>query len=355
MNTEAWWNLCKTIIAGILIAVAAFIGLEYLLPPLFPFIIALVCASLIRPCAAWCRRRIGIGAKPVSVIMILGFFTLLCLLLWTTGSRLATECAKFLVALTKSSNGMGSPLRKLVLLLEELKDKLPIGSSDDGGIDIYKMAEEFISGSAAKLSSAAADIAAAFIKKLPSALIATGVCFIALFYLALDYEGATAAVREFLPSDTGERFVSGYRRVSRALWKYLRAYFTIMLVTFAELYLGFVLLRIEYALLFASVTAIVDFLPILGVGTVLIPWSGAAFLTGNYRIGTGLLIIYAFATIVRQFLEPKIVGDFIGTHPVIALLGVYVGLRLFGIGGMIAAPIILYLIRVLRTEDKKSP
>lgn len=349
MNTEAWWNLCKTIIAGILISVAAFIGLEYLLPPLFPFIIALVCASLIRPCAAWCKKHLGIGAKPVSVIMILGLFALLCLLLWTTGSRLVSECAKFLVTLTKDT-GVGSPLQKLTETLDGLKDKLPIGSSESG-VDFYKLAEDFIAQSASKLSSAAADIAAAFIKKLPSALIATGVCFIALFYLALDYEGATAAVRDFLPADMGEKMVSGYRRVSRALWKYLRAYFIIMLVTFAELYLGFVLLRIEYALLFASVTALVDFLPVLGVGTVLIPWSGAAFLTGDYRLGIGLLVIYGFATVVRQFIEPKIVGDFIGTHPVIALVGVYLGLRLFGIGGMIAAPIILYLIRALRTES----
>ena len=348
MNTEAWWNLCKTIIAGILISLAAFIGFSYLLPPLFPFIIALVCASLIRPCAAWCKKRLKIGAKAVSLVMILGLFALLCLLLWTAGSRLIEETGKFLVNLSENAASPSSPLHRLTEKIQSLGDKFTPDKA--GGIDFNAIASDFIKNSAAKLSSFAADIAAAFIKKLPSAVISTGVCFIALFYLTLDFEGAAAAVKEFLPSGFCGKIVSCYRRVSHALWEYLRAYFTVMLVTFAELYLGFTLLRIEYALLFASVTAIVDFLPVLGVGTVLIPWGGAALLLGDFRLGIGLLIIYAVCTVVRQFVEPKIVGDFIGTHPVIALAGVYVGLKLFGLAGMIAAPIILYLIRALRTE-----
>ena len=350
MNTEAWWNLCKTIIAGILIAAAAVIGFRYLLPPMLPFIIALVTASFIRPCATWCRRHLGLGAKPVSIIMILAILSLICLLIWAAGSRLIEESAKFLLNLTENSSSPDSPVYRLTKMIESFRDKLPL--PEDGGIDIYGITTELIRSGTEKLSSSLASGAASFIKKLPAALIGTGVCFIALFYLTLDYGGASSAAKSFIPQSFGEKIISGYRRVSRALGEYLRAYFLIMLITFAELYLGFTVLRIEYALLFASVTAIVDFLPLLGVGTVLIPWGGAALLLGDYKLGIGLFVIYAVVCTVRQFVEPKIVGNFIGTHPVIALAGVYTGLKLFGFAGMIAAPIILYLVKALRQEEK---
>lgn len=348
MNTEAWWNLCKTIIAGILISLAAVIGFKYLLPPLLPFIVALVISSFIRPAAKWCRRHLGLGAAPVSVIMILGLLVLICLLIWAAGSRLIEETAKFLVSITENSSSPDSPIYRLTKMIEGIREKLPLPDEGGGTIDLYKITTELLNSGTAKISSVLANGAASFIKKLPSAILSSGICFIALFYLTLDYAGASSAVRDFFPSGMGEKLISGYRRVSHALWEYLRAYFLIMLVTFAELYLGFTLLKIEYSLLFAIVIALVDFLPLLGVGTVLIPWGTAALLLGNYRLGIGILVIYAVVCVIRQFIEPKIVGNFIGTHPVVALAGVYAGLKLFGFVGMIAAPIILYLVKALR-------
>lgn len=350
MNTEAWWNLCKTIIAGILISLAALIGFRYLLPPLLPFIVALVISSFIRPAAKWCRRRLGLGAAPVSVIMILGLLVLICFLIWAAGSRLIEETAKFLVSITENASSQNSPIYRLTEIFGGIREKLPL--PDEGGtFDLYKITEELLRSGTEKISSALASGAASFIKRLPSAVLSSGICFIALFYLTLDYSGASSAARDFLPSDNADKLISGYRRVSHALWEYLRAYFLIMLVTFAELYLGFTLLKIEYSLLFAIVIAIVDFLPLLGVGTVLIPWGAAALLLGNYRLGIGILVIYAVVCVIRQFIEPRILGNFIGTHPLIALAGVYAGLKLFGFVGMVAAPIILYLIKALRASD----
>ncbi len=347
MNTEAWWNLCKTVISGILLSVTAVIGFKYLLPPALPFIIALAVASLVRPASKWCKDHLGIGARPVSVVIILGLLGLICFLIWATGTRLIEETGKFLIALSENSHSEDSPLGRLTAMFEGLREKLPL-SDKESSVDLYTLAMGFIKSGTEKISSAAAAGVASFIKKLPSAIITWGICFIAMFYLTLDYDRAAKAVKDFLPSGTGDKIVNGYRKVSDALWKYLKAYLTIMLVTFAELYLGFTLLRVEYSLLFAIVTSIVDILPILGVGTVLIPWGIAALLLGNLNLGIGLFILYAVVCLIRQFLEPKIVGDFIGTHPLVALMGVYFGLKLFGFAGMIAAPIVLYLMKALK-------
>jgi len=354
MKTETWWKLCKTLTSVILLSAVAVIGFKYLLPPLLPFILALIISSFIRPAAKWCKKHLGLGAKPVSVIIILAILTLLCLLIWATGTRLISECAKFLVNLSENSSSPDSPLSKLTQMAEGLREKLPLDQDEKNGIDLYKLITELISTGTSKLSSSLATFVGDLIKALPSALFAFGVCFIALFYLTLDFDGAVAAIRDFLPSGGGDRMLNGYRKIRTALGEYFRAYLLIMLVTFAELYLGFTIIGIEYPLLFAVITALVDILPLLGVGTILIPWSAGAFLLGDYKLGIGIIVIYAIVCVVRQFIEPRIIGDFIGTHPVVALAGVYIGLKLFGIVGMIAVPILLYLAKALKEEKSEN-
>lgn len=355
VNGEAWWRLCKTIIAGILISAAAVIAFRYLLPALLPFILAFAAAVCIRPCAQWCKKRLKVGAGVASVTMILVLFTLMCLVVYATGARLVGECGKFLVSISDTAENDSSPIARLGAMIEGLGERFPfLRGSRGGAIDVYELVTGFVRAGAEKLSAAFAVWAGTLIKSLPSALFSIGICFIAMFYLTLDYDGAVAALREFLPSGTHGRAAEVYRRMIHALWEYLRAYLLIMLVTFAELYLGFTIIGVEYALLFAVVIAVVDFLPLLGTGTVLIPWGAAELLLGEYRRGIGLFVIYAVICVVRQFIEPRIVGNFIGTHPVVALIGVYAGLKLFGVIGMIAAPIILYLVKTLREGDANS-
>lgn len=356
MTTEAWWKLCKVIISGILISAAAVIGFKYLLPTLLPFILAIAVSSCIRPCALWCKRRFKIGAGIVSALMILVIFTLVCVIVYSATARLLSECTKFLVNVSKSAGEKGSPISRLGELLGNIGERFSFTGDSDGGVDLYGILTGVINAGIQKISATFATWAAAFIRALPSALLSVGICFIAMLYLTLDYDGAVCAVRELLPKRGHSRAAEIYRKLTHALWEYLRAYLLIMLITFAELYLGFTILRIEYSFLFAIVIAAVDFLPLLGTGTVLIPWAASELLLGEYKRGIGILIIYGAVCVIRQLIEPRIVGNFIGTHPLVALLGVYTGLKLFGVIGMIAAPIILYLIKAMRKgEMPQSP
>ena len=358
MNAEAWWRLCKAIIAGILVSAAAVISFRYLLPALLPFILAFAAAACIRPCALWCKRRLKIGAGIVSVAMILVIFTLMCFVVYAAGARLVGECGRFLVSVSETAENDSSPIARLGGMIEELGERFPFFREGSGGvIDLYELLSGFVRAGAEKLSAAFAVWVGTLIKMLPSALFSIGICFIAMFYLTLDYDGAVAALRDFFSIGAHGRASEWYHRMGDELWEYLRAYLLIMLVTFAELYLGFTVVGIEYALLFAVVIAVVDFLPLLGTGTVLIPWGAAELLLGEYRRGIGILVIYAVTCVVRQLIEPRIVGNFIGTHPLVALIGVYAGLKLFGVIGMIAAPMILYLVKALRVgapENKEN-
>lgn len=134
------------------------------------------------------------------------------------------------------------------------------------------------------------------------------------------------------------------------LGKFLRAYTLIISITFLELSTGFWIIGIPNAVLFGLVVAIIDIMPILGTGAVLIPWSVVALIMGNTKVGLGMLFLYIIITVVRQVLEPKIVGQQIGLHPLVTLILMYVGAQLMGVLGLFALPIMATILVKLNKE-----
>ena len=127
-----------------------------------------------------------------------------------------------------------------------------------------------------------------------------------------------------------------------------------MALTFAMLLIGFWVLRVEYAFLLAFLIALADLLPVIGVGTILIPWSIVMLLQRQFYLGFGLLILFFAISLVRQVAEPKVLGKSLGLHPLLTLFATYVGFVLFGIVGMILAPIVaLFAKRLLYSQITK--
>jgi len=119
------------------------------------------------------------------------------------------------------------------------------------------------------------------------------------------------------------------------------------LLTLGELTLGFLLLRVEYPFLLALLAAALDILPVFGVGTVLLPWALFCLLTGGILRGVGILVLYAVITVVRQIAEPHFVGKSIGLHPILMLIAFYVGIRLFGVAGILLGPLCAFVIKAI--------
>ena len=105
-----------------------------------------------------------------------------------------------------------------------------------------------------------------------------------------------------------------------------------------------------YILVLSIITAIVDILPVLGTGTVLVPWAIYNFVTGNIGLGIGLIIMYVLITVIRQILEPRLVALNVGIHPVLTLMGMYLGVQLFGVIGIFILPITFVLVKALNDE-----
>jgi sporulation integral membrane protein YtvI len=142
------------------------------------------------------------------------------------------------------------------------------------------------------------------------------------------------------------RFLSEFKnQLMLTCANYLKAYLFLMLLSFTQLYLGLTVLRVNYAFSVALFIAVVDILPVLGMGVIVIPWALWCFLTGNLPLGGGLMLLYGLMSIVRQIAEPKVVGNFIGLHPLASLLSVCVGLRFLGVGGMFALPMLVIVLK----------
>lgn len=137
--------------------------------------------------------------------------------------------------------------------------------------------------------------------------------------------------------------------------RYLRAYFLLFLLTFAELLIGFMILGTGYAFLLAFMTALLDALPVLGVGTILLPYAIFSFMAGDRSLGFGLLILYGVITLVRQFVEPHLVGKSLGLHPILMLMAFYVGFRLFGVAGIFLGPAAALILKYFFTVEDAEP
>ena len=134
----------------------------------------------------------------------------------------------------------------------------------------------------------------------------------------------------------------------------LKGYLLTVGITFLQLYVGFLILGMDYALTIALITALVDILPVIGVGTVLVPWAAVKLIAGANYQGFGLLIIFAVVSVVREIIEPKIIGKSIGLHPLATLFSMYIGLETCGFLGMITFPVLLIAIKSFATRKIKQ-
>lgn len=190
---------------------------------------------------------------------------------------------------------------------------------------------------------------------LPNALFFILVVIIATYYFAIDRVRVNCFFLSLFPKSLRPTLKKAKDLLSNSVWKYLRAYGLLFLITFAELLLAFVIMNFDFAFVLALVIAIIDVLPVLGAGTVIIPWGIIALISGDYATGIGLLVIYAIITVIRQIIEPKIVGKFIGISPLATLASMYIGLKLMGISGLFAFPLGAIVVkRLLQMQQEKT-
>ena len=340
-------RLSSFLIAGAILLGIAYLVIRYLLPALLPFLLAWGLALLLRPLCARLAKKSRLPYRLVSILVLL--FSLLAAfgLLFLIGSRLIGELRAAIGAL---SGGDMPFLDRLVGLF---------AGSDAAGGTLDVLVGTLVDRVADALLSALPPLVGGLVLSLPSALLFLLVSVVAAFYFSLDLARVHAAVRRLLPPSVASALSSLRADALRLGLGYLRSYLILAGMILLLMLIGLSILGVRYALLLSIVLAAVDILPVLGIGVVLVPWGIVAMALGDTTLGIGLLILFATAEILRQVIEPRLLGAALGVHPLLSLFSLYLGARLFGLFGLVLGPVIAVLLRItlarLGGQKTKNP
>lgn len=188
----------------------------------------------------------------------------------------------------------------------------------------------------------------AFLSLIPVSFTVGIFMLLATFLMVLDWDRLHQQIAAFTPKSLKIYSQQITYHFKKALYGYIRAQLILICITALIIYVGLQLIGIKHALTITMITAIAELLPLVGTGLIFIPWIIVLFITGSYALTIKLSILYTIIIIIRQILEPKLVASHIGIHPLVALAVLFIGIQLWGIAGVIAAPFLLIIIQVIR-------
>lgn len=330
---------------GLLVTVLALIFLEFFMKyigsSLLPFVFAYVASRLARPAGVWlskrCRVPEKVGCAVFSILLCLGMVYGIAVL----SGVLATQLWDVIGNLPDYAGRASELLRGLLDFLP-----FPVDSR------MFSMISNAFTDAAAEVAKSAAAFLGGVVTAVPGSVFSVVVAAFAFVYLTADPDGIAVSIRELLPERLLPRTSRIFNEVSGAVFLYLRTYLTIMTVTFFELTVGLTVIGVKYALAVSLIIAVIDVLPVLGCGCVLVPWAVWEFFYGEASRGIALLVLLGVIYLIRQVLDSKLIGKMTGVHPFVALACLYLGWHIGGVGGMIVAPILLCAVRSLEKSSE---
>ena len=316
-----------------------FLFTRYLLPLFLPFLLGAALASAAEPLVCFlCRRlhlRRGVAAA-IGVTAALSFLLLAVLLVCGLLFRELRSMAGMLPELEGSLRSGMDTLSSWLL-------KLAASAPDGIRSILTRNLNSFFSGSSALLDRITGwlfRLASGILSQVPDSALGLGTGIIASYMVSAKLPAIRNWIHSRLPVTQLNTGFAAFQKIRSALGGWLKAQLKLSGITFLLALGGFLLLRVPHGPLLAALVALVDAFPILGTGTVLVPWSLVAFLRGNRFLAFGLLGLYAAAALLRSIIEPKLLGKQLGLDPLVTLMALYVGFRLWGIPGMILSPLL---------------
>lgn len=368
--------IINLVYAGIILGLT-YLFFKYVFWLLLPFIAAFFLAAVLQRPANFLSRKTPLKKGLVSVFLVLLIAAILAMILVLTGARIASE-AQGLV------RWIGAQFATLPQLLETVREKmlalttkLPEGlkASAMEGIDrLFQTAngsaqaaaeeatEEAVSGSALvgilskfNLSMLQKPVSGVWntAKQIPTIVVGVLISIISSCFMTTGYDGIVTFIKNQVPSEKRRTLSTVKELFFSSILKMIKSYLLIICITFVEMFVGLTVLRLigaykgEYVATVAIAVALIDIFPVLGTGTVLIPWAIISFIMGNIGMGIGLIVLYAVITVIRQIIEPKLVAANLGLPPVVTIMCMYIGLQLFSVLGIFIMPLLVTMIKLL--------
>lgn len=331
-------------IAGI--AALVFIGVRYLMPVLLPFALAVLLALIAEPLVGFFHKKAKLPRAAATGIGMTMTLTLFILAIMVLVSLLLRELGLLAGVVPDLEDTAMQGMQSLQLWLTDIADRTPknlqplVQRSVDG---MFSDGTAIIDQISAKLLGLASSI----LSKLPDSALGFGTWLLAGYMISAKLPKIRAWLSNHMPRRWKEIYLPFLKKLKRSVLGWLLAQSKLIGITFLILTSGFFILQIRYAPLWAALISLVDALPILGTGMVLVPWSLVCFLQGDSIRAVGLLGIYVTALLIRQVLEPRFVGKHLGLDPLVTLFAMYAGYRFFGFGGMILSPLVAVTVTQL--------
>ena len=333
--------------ALVLIAIY-YVFCRYVIYALMPFMIAVLIMLLLRKPAAWCTEKLHVPRKAASAVLVVLLYGVGGFVLVRIVMLIAGAVGEWFAGFPDLYSRSIAPAVRQVLnwfnggisfVDPELQDELS---------QISANVMSGLSSIVSDASSAVVSLGGGVVSGIPGALIGILFGVISSFFFTMDYPRISYFVNAQI-SDKTRDFISGAFRFKNgaSVGKLLLSYIAIMCITFVELNIGFLILGIDNQLTVALIIAIFDILPVVGSGTVLIPWAFIALVQGRLKMAIGLVLLYVIITFIRNMIEPKLVGQTLGLHPVLMLVSIYLGVTLLGPLGIFILPLTLIVIRNL--------
>ena len=347
-DTRPYWKVIVSLTFS-LIATILFIYVGFRLLGFFmPFVIGWFISYIASPIVNWLEKRVKIVKKLGSALIIIAVLGAVGILIYFIGSKLWKEIASLIQNMPKMYQDLESGFGEIGSSLNGVFKVLPAGLQDAWHTmtsNLDKTMGDWMGRISEPTVAAAGNVA----KRIPSVLIATIVTFISAYFFIAERDEVIEWAKKVSPEPIVRRMSMVIDNLKFAVGGYFKAQFKIMGVVCLILVIGFVILKVHFYFLLALLIAFLDFLPFFGTGTALIPWALYKLLVKDYRMSVGLIILYGVTQLVRQLIQPKLVGDSMGMRPLPTLLFLYIGYKAGGIFGMIfAVPIGMIVINLYK-------
>lgn len=337
-------NILRTAAIALTGAIVLWLAVAYCLPVLLPFLIGLLAARLALPLAGRLEKGLRFPRWAAAFLSVSGVFAMLALGVWMLAKLLLSQLASLARALPGLFASLEAPAARLTAWLYRLCGRAPgqLGAALRQWLESSLQWGEMLSE---RVSDTVLHLMGGMVTSLPDVLLFTVTAVLSGFMLCARLPELRRRLRKRLPPKARaqlRKFTAGIKTV---LSGWFKAQLKLAGVTFAIVTAGLMLLRVPYALVLGLAISLIDALPVLGSGTVLLPWSACAFLQGNTERGLWLALLYALAALSRTALEPRLLGRQLGLPPLLTLIALYSGFRLCGVAGMLLFPIGAIVLR----------
>lgn len=344
---------------------AIFVGMYYFLIKfamgyIFPFVFAAVLSIFLQPVIRWLTKKLHVKTHSlISTILVLLLVIGVVGVFACAGYILYTELKDFFNYLSTKISSVDDVVMIVESTAMNLVSKLPSGIGATAGEYVTDFFANLSNKSSTfDMSTLSAPLSGAWsvVKGIPSFILSAVVTVISCVFMTAEYDRVRDMILGMCSDERGKKIIEAKRTVTKGIGKLIKAYATLMLITFSEVFLGLNLMKLlgvyqgGYIAIIAFVTCIVDIIPVLGTGTILIPWAVYNFITADFGLAIGLLLLYAVITVIRQVIEPKLVANQVGLPSIVTIMAMFLGGRVLGPLGILILPLTVIVLKLMYDE-----